>query len=237
VTDPTPRYRHRLQWDSVAVLTIDSYEKWWKEQINDKTRNMVRKAGKKGVTIQTANFDDDLMKGIYAIYNESPLVQGRPSKHFGKSFEVLKQGHATFLDRSLFISAVFQGEIIGFIKLILQGKSATIMQIMSKISHRDKSPTNALLGKAIEICAERGIRYLQYGIWSRRSLGDFKKHHGFSRLEIPRYFVPLTAVGKLALGMKLHRSPLELVPANCKDFLAELRGKWYLAKYKSQARV
>ena len=236
VSDRIPRYAYPQRWDAVAVLTIDSYQKWWKEQINDKTRNMIRKAGKKGVAIELAEFNDELAKGIHTIYNESPLVQGRLSKHYGKDFETLKQAHATFLERSVFVAARFQGELIGFIKLILHGESASIMQIMSLVSQRDKSPSNALLAKAVELCAERGIRWLQYGIWSRRSLGEFKKHHAFERIELPRYFAPLNLRGQIALGFGLHRDVRELIPGNCLDWLANLRGRWYSFKYRSRPK-
>jgi hypothetical protein len=102
------------------------------------------------------------------------------------------------------------------------------------VAQRDKAPTNALIAKAIELCAERGIENLQYGIWSRRSLGDFKKHHAFSRVEIPRYFVPLSLRGRAAIAMGLHRTLKRFVPVNFQDTLANLRAKWYLFKFRSQ---
>jgi hypothetical protein len=238
VSDRIPKYDYPLRWDKVAILTIDTYEKWWKQQINDKTRNMVRRAGKKGVTIQLVEFNDELARGIHAIYSECPLIQGKPSKHYGKDFETLKKAHATFLDQSVFIGAYYQGALIGFIKLILHphGESASIMQIISMVSHRDKSPTNALLGKVIELCAERGIHYLQYGIWSRRSLGEFKKHQGFALVEIPRYFMPLNLRGRIALSLKLNRSFVDFIPGSWLDTFASVRAKWYSFKYRSQTQ-
>src|SRR5687768_16070155 len=61
--------------EGLAVLSITDYETWWKKQINDKTRNMVRKAGKKGVVIKVVPFDDTLVAGIEAIHNEHPMRQ------------------------------------------------------------------------------------------------------------------------------------------------------------------
>lgn len=239
ISDKDKKYNHLFEWEKIAVLSISTYDNWWKKQVNDKTRNMCRRAGKKGVTIQIAEFNDELAKGIHTIYNESPIIQGKPSKHYGKDFDTLKKAHATFLEKSIFISATFEGAVIGFIKMILHpnGKSASIMQVISLVAHRDKSPTNALLAKAIEICAERGIQFLQYGIWSRRTLGDFKKHHGFELFEIPRYFVPLNLRGKIALGLSLHRRFIEFIPGNFQDTFADLRAKWYLYKYRAQLQA
>jgi len=234
--DRAPKYGFPRQPDPVAVLPIETYEKWWTETINDKTRNRIRKAGKNGVAIQEVEFNDELVRGIQAVYDECPLRQGKPFKHYGKSFEALREAHASYLDRSVFIGARHEGALIGFIKMIMLGKSASIMQIISMRAHRDKSPTNALLGKAVEICAGRGVRYLQYGVWSRRGMGDFKAHHGFQEVEIPRYFVPLNFCGRLALSLGLHRSLPDVLPGEFVDYFAGLRTRWYLFKHRSQAQ-
>jgi len=234
VSDAKPRYDYPFDWHRVAVLHFETYQKWWKEQINDKTRNMVRKAGKKGVTIQVAEFDDEFARGIHAIYNESPIIQGKPSRHYGKDFETLKQAHMTFPDRSVFIAARLDGMLIGFIKMIMHKEYASLMQINSLMAQRDKAPTNALLAKAVEVCEERGIHLLQYGVWSRRSLGAFKKHHGFVMQQIPRYFVPISWRGRVALGLGLHRNLLEFMPGNWLDTFVNLRTRWYTFKYRSQ---
>ena len=228
---------HLSRPEDIAVLNIDTYENWWTKQVNDKTRNMVRKAGKKGVTIQAVPFSDELAKGIHAIYNESPLIQGKPSKHYGKDLATLTKAHATFLDQSLFIGAFHNGTLVGFLKMILHRnqRSASIMQIISLVAHRDKAPTNALLAKAVEVCAERRIQLLQYGIWSRRTLGEFKKHHGFKLMTIPRYYVPLNLRGRAALALRFHRRLSEFVPGSFQDAFANLRAKWYLFKYRANA--
>jgi hypothetical protein len=233
VSDPGPKYHYPRALDSVAVLPVDTYEKWWKEQVNDKTRNMVRKAGKKGVTIQLVEFNEELVKGIERIYNESPLRQGKRFRHYGKDFETLKRAHATYLERSIFIGAFHEEILIGFIKMILLEESASIMQIISMFAHRNKAPTNALLAKAVEICAERGLRFLQYGIWSRRSMGDFKLHNGFKHFEIPRYFVPLNLRGRLTLSLKLHRNPMDLMPGAVLDLFVALRARWFSFKFRA----
>lgn len=222
-----PEYKFHAEADSLAVLPIDNYETWWKRQINDKTRNMVRKAAKKGVTVRLVKFDDELISGIESIHNESPIRQGKPFKHFGKAFETVRDDHSTFLDRSDFIGAYYEGELIGIVKLVHQGAWSSMMQIISKISHRDKAPTNALLAKAVEICAERRIPHLQYGIWSRRGIGEFKMHHAFERIEVPRYYVPLTLMGGLMLRCGLHRGPAQLIPNRVFDLLIDLRATWY----------
>ena len=47
--------------------------------------------------------------------------------------------------------------VIGFAKLVPDEdhQQAALMQILSMVSHRDKSPTNALIAQAVRSCAER----------------------------------------------------------------------------------
>ena len=233
LADRNPRHDLHFEQESISVLPITTYENWWNRQINGKTRNMIRKAQKSGVEVRVVEFTDEFVNGIVAIYNELPLRQGKPFKHYGKNFETLKQAHITFLERSEFIGAFYGNELIGFVKLVHDKGISSMMQIISKIAHRDKSPTNALIAKAVEICAGRKIPCLHYGVWSRRTLGEFKRHHAFEEFKVPRYFVPLNARGKLFLALGMHRKFSEYLPVRWQDFLANFRAKWVSFKYRA----
>lgn len=233
VTDRNPRFHYPLEWDSIAILPVSTYEHWWTKQIKHFTRNRIKRARKRGVEVRTIEFTDDLVRGIADIYNESPLRQGKPFKHYGKDFETLKREHITYQDKCDFIGAYLKDELIGFAKVFHGRDSWSSMHIISKISQRDKSSTNALVAKMVELCAQSGVPYLQYGVWSRRGLGDFKIGHGFERMELPRYYVPLNFWGKLILKLTLHRKLSERLPGNLVDYLAALRGKWYSQVYGS----
>jgi hypothetical protein len=226
ISEPTPQFPYPMEWEHTAVLAVSSYEHWWKRQINDKTRNRIRKATKCGVVLREVAFSDELVHGIARIYNETPLRQGRRFRHYGKGFPVLKAEHATFLERSDFVGAYHAGELIGFIKLVHGQGVSHLMQIISMDAHRDKAPTNALVAKAVELCAAKGVPLLHYGSWSRRSMGDFKKHHAFARVAIPRYYVPLTWRGHLALKVAWHRDLREKIPEAWVDRLAAWRNHW-----------
>ena len=54
---------------------------------------------------------------------------------------------ATYLERSEFLGAYYNGELIGFLKIVYVDQLGCLMQIMSKIGHQDKRPTNALIVK------------------------------------------------------------------------------------------
>jgi hypothetical protein len=236
----SPKYSYPMEWDNVAALPVSTFDDWWTRQVNDKTRNMVRRAEKKGVAVREVPFDDALVQGISAIYNESPIRQGKPFWHYGKDLETVRKENGTFPDRSVFIGAFLGASLIGFAKLVsdeAQGQAA-LMQILSMIQHRDKAPTNALIGQAVRSCAELGIPYLVYAKFSygkkeRDSLSDFKQHNGFQRIEVPRYYIPLTLAGRAALCLRLHRGLVHHMPEPLLAHLRKLRSLWHGSKFQA----
>ena len=222
-----PRYPYFWEPESWAVLPVTSFDHWWKDQITDKTRNSARKAEKKEVVIKRPEFDDAFVQGMVEIFNETSIRQGRPFWHYGKDFETVKTEFSRFLFRESLIGAYYRDELIGFIMLGYAGEYAVIGQIISKLEHRDKSTNNALMAEAVRICEEKKIPFLFYAGWDDRSLGKFKKHNGFERFDIPRYFVPLTMKGRLVLLLKLHHGVRDLIPQNIKDKLRDLRNRYY----------
>ncbi len=114
------------------------------------------------------------------------------------------------------------------------------MHIIAMVQHRDKAPTNALLAEAVQGCANRGLPYLVYSNFSygkkqRDTLSDFKENNGFKRIDIPRYYVPLTSTGRAALKFGLHRSLAEHVPESVMTRLRGFRNEWHKRKLQSAA--
>lgn len=236
--DTAPKYSYPMEWDNMAVLPVSTFDHWMTKQIDFKVRNKARKAAKNGVIIREVPFDDDLVKGVSAIYNESPIRQGRRFWHYGKDLDTVRTMKATFLDRSIFIGAFLEGKLIGFVKLVTDENAgqAGLMHIMSMIQHRDKAPTNALIAQAVRSCADRGVSHLWYANFSygkkqRDSLADFKRHNGFQKIELPRYYVPLTASGRLAFRLGLHRSTTHSVPEPLAVAYRKVRTLWYAKRF------
>lgn len=226
--DNVPRYPYYYEWDEMACISVGTFQAWWESQIPKSTRKHIRRSQKLGVVTRIVPFDEALLRGIADIYNESPVRDGTPFLHYGKSMEDLKASHETFLDRSDFIGAFLGDELIGFIKLTYSGETGRTMQIISKIKHRDKWPTNALIAKAVERCAEKGTRYLVYGQLRYGKLGNpglrsFKIENGFCPLNVPRYYVPLTAKGRFVLALGLHKGLAQLLPRRAVPLLRAVR--------------
>lgn len=222
-----------MEWENVAAVPITTFEDWWERQVDSKTRNMVRKALKKGVEVRTLSFDDELVRGISRIYNETPIRQGRHFRHFGKKVDDVRTEEGTFRDRSVFLGAFFKEAMIGFAKLVRDShlSQAGLMNILSMVEHRDKAPTNALVAEAVRSCAASGIPYLVYSNFSygkrqKDSLRDFKQNNGFERFDLPRYYVPLTALGRVTWGLRLHHKWVDHLPEPIVNKGRELRNRW-----------
>ncbi|HEX9422930.1 MAG TPA: GNAT family N-acetyltransferase [Pyrinomonadaceae bacterium] len=230
--DTEPKYSYRMELDPIAALPIKSYSFWWDKQIDCKTRNMVRKSQKKDVTVRMVSFDDEIVRGMTSIFNETPIRQGRRFLHYGKDFETVKREFSRFLFREEIFGAYVGNELVGFTMLADAGRYAYLGQIISKIARRDLAPNNALLARAVERCAEKGIPYLTYALWLEDGLGGFKRSNGFERFDLPRYFVPLTRKGKLALKLGFHRGWKGAVPKHLRQPLKNLRKRWYALRWR-----
>jgi hypothetical protein len=211
--DEFQRHVHpRLSWDQMAVLPLTTYEDWFDKQLRFRPRNRLRKALKSGIETRTVAYTDELVRALMAIYNESPLRQGKANRHYGKSFDTVRREHATFAERSDFVGAYLDDELIGFAKVTHDAQCSIVMNLVAALTHRDKSPTNALLARLVELSTARHSRLLNYGVWGRRGLNEFKAANGFECLAVPRYHVPLSLTGRAALTLGLHRSLKERLP-------------------------
>jgi hypothetical protein len=207
--------------DNVAILGLKSYDEWW-ENIGKKTRNMIRKAEKVGIKTDVAAANDKLAEGIWKLFNETPVRQGRSFPHYGVSLEFVKRNLKS-VPNSTYIGAYFRDELVGFIHLIHGDRITIISQLLSLQKHWDKSVNNALMAKAVEFCANNHIEWVMYGrMGSHPTLDSFKESNGFKKFPLTRYFLPLTYRGKLAIKLKMHRELKDTLPPSMKKALFPL---------------
>ncbi|MGH7942136.1 MAG: hypothetical protein ACREFR_13800 [Limisphaerales bacterium] len=235
--DVSPRFNFHFEWNNYAAIPIATFEKWW-ESVPQETRKNVRRAAKRGVVVKLAPFDDQLARGIHKLCNETPVRQGKPFWHFGKDFETVKREHATYLERSDFIAAYVKDELIGFIKMVHVDRVAFILHILAANAHYDKRPINALIAKAVEMCALKGVGYFvydqyTYGKKTRSSLVELKRRNGFEPVSFPRYYVPLTWKGKIIVALRLYRGAVGLLPAPLLKIAIAARDRVYEKKARS----
>jgi len=236
--DILPRYDYYLEWDSLAVIPITTYLDWSTRLAKPDVRTAVKRATKRGLVTREVEFNGTLVEGIVGIYNESPLRQGKPFWHYNKDFNEVKEMSSTYLQRATFIGAYFGDELVGFIKMVRVGSLALTFHVISMMKYFNKKPTNALIAKAVEICADKGLSHLIYGHFRyggrKNSLTEFKERNGFNEVLVPRYYVPLTKSGNLALRCKLHHGIGSILPPGIWKALSYARAQMWSLRRKGK---
>jgi len=232
-----PRFNYHLEWDNLAVIPITTFADWWEKRVEASVRRAVRKAAKSGVVVKVADLDDAFVQGIANMNNETPIRQGRRFWHFQKSCDAVKAENSTYADRNLFLGAYCQDELIGFIRITCADRIANILQLLSMIKHYDKRPANALIAKAVEVCEQKGISHIVYCNYTyndpNSSLTEFKRRNGFEKVLVPRYYVPLTLKGELALKLGFHHRFVQRIPKPLLSQMLKVRSFWYARRMKT----
>jgi hypothetical protein len=224
------KYPYPMEAERVAAIRMTAFSDWW-DNLPQVGRKNVRRATKRGVEICLKAVDDDLVRGIIEINDETPIRQGKQFTHYGESFDRVKTDFLAFSDRSDVLCAYVGNELIGLAKIIYCGDVAAVMKLQTKISHADKRPANALIARAIERCYEKRASYVTYGLYrygnqAWTSLMEFKARHGFEEIVVPRYYVPLSLKGALSSRLKLYRGVVGILPPRVVQVGRTVRARW-----------
>lgn len=230
--ETTQKYKYHVEWDNAAAIPITNYENWWQKRLSRRNRQEVKRAERLGVIVKRVSFDEDLIRDIVRLFNQIETKQGTFFVHHGKDYATVKRDLSSYLKRSEFVGAYFENVLIGYIKIVFLGKNASILNIISNDSHFEKRPNNSLIAEAVKICAQKGMHYLQYGKYiygnkTKSTLTEFKRRNGFEKIVLPRYYIPFTLKGKLALRLKLHLELVDILPESLISFLLNLRSGIY----------
>jgi len=232
-----PKYSYPMERESVAGIRLASFKEWW-EGLPQETRKNVRRAAKRGVVLAVKDqLDEELVQGIREVNDDSPVRQGMPNGYYGKTCEETKKLYGEFDGRCTFICAYFENRLIGFLHLIYRRDVASILNLTTKPSQFDKRSANALVAKAVELCESKGISYITYGLHRYGNKNDdplrvFKIRNGFEEVLMPRYFVPVTAWGRLCVTAKLHRGLVGILPNWIIKIGLRARARW--VEFRSQ---
>ncbi len=198
-------YPFHRENEVIALLKIDTYDDWWKSKIDKKVRERIRGAERKGVDLRLVMADETFFESARNIYNETPIRQGLRYSGYGISLTAVKKKFEN-LERSEILGAYFEGKLIGFIWVVYGDRVASIESFVSLIEHRNKAPNNLLMAETIRKCSEKDYHFLWYAhMGYLEGLDSFRKHHGFVGSSNPKYFVPLSTKGMLAIKLGVHK--------------------------------
>lgn len=234
--DVQAKYPYPSELESVAAISIASFKDWW-EALPQESRKNVRRSQKRGVEIKLRALDSALVEGIRSVNDDSPMRQGVQNAYYGLSSEDTWKRYGDFNNRCDFICAYAGEEMIGFLHLVYRGDIAAILNLTVKPSQLDKRPANALVARAVELCDSKRISHITYGLYNYgnkrdSSLREFKIRNGFEEILVPRYFVPITAWGKLCMKANLHRGLIGILPPFVISVGLRARTMWYKKFHK-----
>lgn len=217
------KYPFHREDENIAIMKISSYDDWWTRTLRKKERQSVKKAEKSGVQVRKIEPDEDFFKGVQTIYNETPFREGRRYSGYGLSIEHLRAKFNDISDSDI-LGAYISGQLIGLLWLTYGDRTAMFRSFVSLIKHRNKCPNNALIAQAVSRCCERKIAFLVYGnhYGFLPSLDMFREHQGFRKFPLPRYYVPLSRKGQLAIKLGFHRKAEYFLPAMVERALLRL---------------
>lgn len=232
------KYDYPAEPDNLAILPVSTFEHWWTQQIRSLPRNRARQAEKRGVVLREIPLDAALLNGICEIYNETPIRQGRRFPHYGMTLERARSYAGTYPDRSVFLGALLGDKLIGFAKLTWDDSRtyASMVHILAMNQYKEKAPANALIAQAVRACAARGIPHIvyqnfSYGRGDQDTLSHFKEINGFERVDVERYYVPLTPLGSIGFRLGLHHRLLDHIPESLGVKLRDFRKAWYSRRF------
>jgi hypothetical protein len=226
-----PKYSYPMEWESVAAISLTNFKQWW-EGLPQESRKNVRRSQKRGVTITVSDLNASVVEGIRAVNDDSPIRQGMRNAYYGLSADDTWKRYSEFDGRCDFLCAYSGENMIGFLHLVYRQDVAAILNLTVKSSQFDKRPANALVARAAEICEERGISHITYGLYNYgnkrdSSLREFKIRNGFKELLIPRYFVPITPWGSACMKVNLHRGLIGILPPSVISAGLRSRAFWF----------
>lgn len=190
--------------EPIGLLKISSYDEWFRS-ITHNARWQTKKGIRVGLKTKVVDIDDTFTKSAFKIYNETPIRQGRKYSGYGLSLMDVKLKFSN-MKGSEVIGAYFEDEQVGLIWISYGDRVAAVNSFLSLLSHREKYPNDVLLAATVRRCVEKGYHYLAY--WNmgfNPGLDFFKKSHGFKVFNVPRFYIPLSYRGELAIKLKLHR--------------------------------
>jgi len=234
-----PEYPYPFELENVAAIRLNTFKEWW-EGLPQETRKNVRRSQKRGVRVEVKSLDQKLLEDLVELNNDSPVRQGKVYTHFGKTLEQVTKDQEDFLDRSDYICAYHEEELVGVVKLVYRGNIAAILTFLPKASHADKRPANALMAKVVEICDQKKMLFITFGLFNYHNkkdtpLRDFKIRNGFEGIDVPRYYVALTLKGALGIKFNLYHGLMGVLPHSVITALVNARAKLYSLKLKLRA--
>ncbi|MGC8933368.1 MAG: GNAT family N-acetyltransferase [Candidatus Methanodesulfokora sp.] len=205
----------------------------WGKNLDKKARNAVRRAERSGVKVESIDPADH----VDEIYECNRSKRGVPPCYTDKKciLEEIEENKKKFRGNFHALGAFLHDKLVGYAYIIFVNRDLAIFsKFFINYNFRNISIGEMLLWSGIKAAADRGVKFLQYGSWSKyhSGLDMFLEHFGFSRgFRTINFYIPLTPVGGMFLLQK--RIFSRIISSDLLIRLSQnrfLRDRWYLFK-------
>jgi len=141
------------------------------------TRRCIRKAGREGVTIETAKTEEEL-KSFYNIFKDFSVTKG----FMARDYDYQKMVWDTFIlsDLGKLFVAKYRGEIIGGLMCIMFGRKCIAMHMGTPYKYQKLQSYYTYVWESIKWAKEQGCSY-----YSFRGVGTTPSQEYFKRKFLP----------------------------------------------------
>ena len=130
-------------------------------RLYNKPRNTLRKALKSGIEVRLEEFSESLLHGIKAIYDESPVRQGKRNRHYQERLGDNQKRARHVLGEKPVHRGLFFRRDDRLRESDVFSRFGSLHKFSLESQPSRQSANNAILAKAVEICAaERGLSAL-----------------------------------------------------------------------------
>lgn len=198
--------------ETIGILSTDSFDAWLKA-VGKRVRQDIIRSERRGVLVKATHADDKFLRDALAIYNETPVRQGRRYTGYGETLEGLKKKFAESVSVEI-LAAYDENELIGILWMMCGDRVAQIGSFVHLVRKRDKLPAIALIAAAVKRCSERSVQFLAYptAFGLQPGIDSFRLRMKFRPFAVPRYYVPLTRRGYASIRLHVHKPIQHVLP-------------------------
>lgn len=172
----TPLLVDKLHYHSLELELTADPDVIWRERMNAKVRNQVRKATKSGLSAVSG---PEHLPGFISVYRRNQRDLGTPT-HSLRWFNLLAE---LFGDRMGVVLVLADGRPVAGGWLFFFRDTAVLHAAASLAEHRERCPNNLVYWEAIALCCRRGCRVLDF---ARSRVGSGSYHFKQQWGAVPR---------------------------------------------------
>lgn len=166
----------------IHAMTADGYL----QQVGAKTRNMIRKADKRGYVAGVFDYND-FLDDVYSVNTSKKFRAGRRmTKSYQERPWPVRVDNSCSSHRLVYVGVFKDGRLVAYAKVVIVGEVAVLDRFIGHGDNLRDGVMNLLLYAVVCYCVSVGVYWVNYLTMESASKGieDFKRHAGFRATDV-----------------------------------------------------